>query len=83
MLSDNCCLSWGKCKLFMFGGVVVIIILLMFFVWIKDIVGGFFGVFGVDLELVFVKNFIIVIVVLWVYILDFVINIGRLLYRIG
>jgi solute carrier family 45 protein 1/2/4 len=78
ILSDNCRSPWGKRTPFMVAGSVFTIISLFFLAWVKEIVGGFLGVFGVARDSEGTKVTIIVIAVLWVYILDFSINTGRL-----
>lgn len=74
MLSDNCRLPWGKRKPFMLGGAIATIISLMFLAWTREIVGGFLGLFGADPESQGVKNSIIVVAVVGIYVLDFAIN---------
>jgi solute carrier family 45 protein 1/2/4 len=74
MLSDNCRLPMGKRKPFMLGGAVATIISLMFLAWTKEIVGGFLGLFGADLESKGVKIAIICTAVVGIYVLDFAIN---------
>jgi solute carrier family 45 protein 1/2/4 len=44
--------------------------------WVREIVGGFLGLFGADRESNGVKNGIIILAVIMVYILDFSINTG-------
>lgn len=78
MLSDNCRVRWGKRKPFMLGGAAATIASLMFLAWTKDIVGGILGLFGADLESQGVKYTVIVVAVIWVYVLDFSINTGKL-----
>lgn len=78
MLSDNCRIRWGKRKPFMIGGALATIVSLMFLGWTKEIVGGFLGLFGAAPDSNGVKYSIIVVAVLWVYVLDFAINTGRL-----
>ncbi|TQN65242.1 General alpha-glucoside permease, partial [Colletotrichum shisoi] len=74
MMSDNCRLPWGKRKPFMLGGAVATIISLMFLAWTKEIVGGVLGLFGADLESQAVKNTVICVAVVGIYVLDFAIN---------
>ncbi|KAL0930985.1 sucrose transporter [Colletotrichum truncatum] len=74
MLSDNCRLPWGKRKPFMLGGAIATMISLMFLAWTKEIVGGFLGLFGADPESQGVKNAIISVAVIGIYVLDFAIN---------
>lgn len=78
MLSDNCRISWGKRKPFMLIGTAATVASLMVLAWTREIVGGFLGLFGADPESQFVKVSIIVTAVLWVYILDFAINTGKI-----
>lgn len=81
MLSDNCRLSWGKRKPFMLGGALATMISLMILAWSKDIVGSFLSLFGADPASQGVKVSVIVFAVIWVYILDFSINTGKVLRR--
>ncbi|OLN88093.1 General alpha-glucoside permease 1 [Colletotrichum chlorophyti] len=74
MLSDNCRLPWGKRKPFMLGGAVATVISLMFLAWTREIVGGIMGLFGADPESPAVKNSIICVAVVGIYVLDFAIN---------
>ncbi len=76
MLSDNCRVSWGKRKPFMIGGTAATVVSLMFLAWTKDMVSGFLWLFGVDPQSQFVKVSVIITAVIWVYILDFSINVG-------
>ncbi|KAK0129490.1 hypothetical protein ONS96_000059 [Cadophora gregata f. sp. sojae] len=74
MLSDNCRSSWGKRTPFMvFGGLATIIALLAL-AWVRELVGGFLGLFGASRESEGVKITIVVLAVGFVYILDFSIN---------
>ncbi|EKD20507.1 uncharacterized protein L3040_004205 [Drepanopeziza brunnea f. sp. 'multigermtubi'] len=74
ILSDNCRSSWGKRTPFMvFGGLATILSLLCL-AWVREIVGGFLGIFGASEESEGVKITTIVIAVGFVYILDFSIN---------
>lgn len=74
--SDNCRLSWGKRKPFMVSGTAATIFSLFVLAWVREIVGGFLGFFGADRESNGVKNCIIILAVIMVYILDFAINTG-------
>jgi solute carrier family 45 protein 1/2/4 len=76
ILSDNCRSRWGKRTPFMATGATATIISLLALAWVREIVGGFLGLFGVELESQGVKVSIIVVAVLFVYILDFSINTG-------
>jgi solute carrier family 45 protein 1/2/4 len=77
--SDNCRISWGKRKPFMIAGTIATIVSLLALAWTREIVGGFFSLFGADSTSNGVKNCIIVFAVIFVYILDFAINTGTLL----
>ncbi|KAI1460612.1 hypothetical protein F4805DRAFT_465468 [Annulohypoxylon moriforme] len=74
MLSDNCRVSWGKRKPFMLGGAAATSLAYMFLAWIREIIGGFFSIFGVDPESHGVKVTIIVVAVIWIYVLDIAVN---------
>ncbi|KAL3419396.1 general alpha-glucoside [Phlyctema vagabunda] len=74
ILSDNCRSRWGKRKPFMVVGAIATIISLLALSWVREIVGGILGLFGANRESQGVKNSIIVVAVLFVYVLDFSIN---------
>jgi solute carrier family 45 protein 1/2/4 len=74
--SDNCRISWGKRKPFMVSGTAATIFSLLILAWVREIVGGSLGLFGADRESDGVKNCIIILAVIMVYILDFAINTG-------
>lgn len=74
ILSDNCRSSWGKRTPFMFFGSLATIVSLLCLAWVRDIVGGFLGLFGADSTSDGVKVTIIIVAVAFVYILDFSIN---------
>jgi hypothetical protein len=78
ILSDNCRSRWGKRTPFMFFGSLATIISLLCLAWVRDIVGGFLGLFGAERTSEGVKIAIIVVAVAFVYILDFSINTGKL-----
>lgn len=78
MLSDACRSSWGKRTPFMVFGALATVVSLLALAWVREIVGGFLGFFGADREANGVKNSIIVVAVLFIYILDFSINTGKL-----
>ncbi|KAF7948918.1 hypothetical protein EAE96_008099 [Botrytis aclada] len=73
ILSDRCRSPWGKRRPFMAIGTVATVLSLIFLAWVREIVGGFLGLFGADKESQGVKVSIIVVAVLLVYILDFAI----------
>jgi solute carrier family 45, member 1/2/4 len=74
--SDNCRISWGKRKPFMISGTAATICSLLILAWVREIVGGFLGLFGAESESYGMKNCIIILAVIMVYILDFSINTG-------
>ncbi|KAI0549395.1 major facilitator superfamily domain-containing protein [Xylaria curta] len=74
MLSDNCRISWGKRKPFVLGGAAATALAYMFLAWIREIVGGFLGLFGADPQSEGVKTVIIVVAVIWIYVLDVAVN---------
>ncbi|KAH7359760.1 hypothetical protein BKA66DRAFT_472382 [Pyrenochaeta sp. MPI-SDFR-AT-0127] len=73
--SDNCRLRLGKRRPFIIGGAAATIVSLMVLAWAKEIVGGFLGIFGADVESSWVKTSIMLFAVLFVYVLDFAINV--------
>ncbi|KAI1425989.1 major facilitator superfamily domain-containing protein [Xylaria sp. FL1777] len=74
MLSDNCRVSWGKRKPFVLGGAAATSFAFMFLAWIREIVGGFLGLFGADPQSEGVKTIIIIVAVIWIYVLDVAVN---------
>lgn len=74
MLSDSCRSPWGKRTPFMVFGGLATMVSLMALAWVKEMVGGFLHLFGADAESAAVKNTIICVAVLFIYILDFSIN---------
>lgn len=76
MMSDNCRSSWGKRTPFMVAGSVATTVALLALAWVREIVGGFLGLFGADRESDGVKYTIIIVAVIFVYVLDFAINTG-------
>lgn len=75
--SDNCRISWGKRKPFMVVGGAATIVALLCLAWVREIVGGFLGTFGVDAHSTGVKTTTIVVATILMYCLDFSINTGR------
>ncbi|KAJ5263542.1 hypothetical protein N7478_011147 [Penicillium angulare] len=72
--SDNCRISWGKRKPFMIVGGVATIITLMMLAWVKEIVGGFLSVFGVDPASNGTKVVNMIFATIVMFSLDFAIN---------
>jgi hypothetical protein len=77
--SDNCRLRWGKRRPFIVGGAAATIVSLMVLSWAKELMGGFLGLFGGDPESDGVKTCIMLFAVLFVYVLDFAINVSKCL----
>jgi solute carrier family 45, member 1/2/4 len=75
--SDNCRSRFGKRRPFIIGGGAATIISLMMLAWSREIVGAFLGVFGADLNSTFVKDSIILFAVVFIYVLDFSINVSK------
>ncbi|GAW21791.1 hypothetical protein ANO14919_113160 [Xylariales sp. No.14919] len=74
MLSDSCRVSWGRRKPFVLGGAAATSFAYMFLAWIREIVGGFLGLFGADPQSDGVKTVIIIVAVIWIYVLDVAVN---------
>ncbi|KAF2200612.1 hypothetical protein GQ43DRAFT_441411 [Delitschia confertaspora ATCC 74209] len=81
MKSDNCRIRWGKRRPFIVGGAAATILSLMVLAWTREIVGGFLGIFGADRESQWVKNCIAFFAVVFVYVLDFAINVMQAALR--
>ena len=77
MKSDNCRIRWGKRRPFIVGGAAATMVSLMVLAWAAEIVGGFLGIFGANREGEFVKTSIMLFAVLFVYVLDFAINVSK------
>ena len=75
--SDNCRIRWGKRRPFIVGGAIATIVSLMVLAWAKEIVSNFFAIFGADTEAQFVKTSVMIFAVLFVYVLDFAINVSK------
>ncbi|KAI1823065.1 major facilitator superfamily domain-containing protein [Xylaria intraflava] len=74
MLSDSCRVSWGRRKPFVLGGAAATSLAYMFLAWIREIVGGFLGLFGADPQSDDVKTIVIIVAVIWIYVLDVAVN---------
>lgn len=81
MKSDNCRIKWGKRRPFIVGGAAATIVSLMVLAWAAEIMGGFLSIFGANPEGAFVKNSIMFFAVLFVYVLDFAINVSKYRFR--
>jgi solute carrier family 45 protein 1/2/4 len=77
MKSDNCRMKWGKRRPFIVGGAAATIVSLMVLAWASELMGGFLAIFGADREGDFVKTSIVLFAVLFVYVLDFAINVSK------
>jgi solute carrier family 45 protein 1/2/4 len=77
MKSDNCRMKWGKRRPFIVGGAAATIVSLMVLAWATELMGGFLSIFGADREGEFVKTSIVLFAVLFVYVLDFAINVSK------
>ena len=74
ILSDNCRIPWGKRKPFMYAGAVATAISYLALAWTREIVHGFLGLFGAHPDAKGVTIVSIIFATIWVYILDFSIN---------
>ncbi|KAJ6164459.1 hypothetical protein N7470_003131 [Penicillium chermesinum] len=72
--SDNCRSRWGKRKPFMVGGGAATLVSLLALAWVKEIVGGFLSIFGVDPASTGTKITTITLATIFMYCLDFAIN---------
>ncbi|KAJ5099387.1 hypothetical protein N7532_006388 [Penicillium argentinense] len=72
--SDNCRIPWGKRKPFMIIGGAATIVCLLALAWVREIVGGFLSIFGVDRESNGTKTMIIIVATIVMYGLDFAVN---------
>lgn len=73
--SDRCRSPYGKRRPFIIGGCVATILSLMVLAWTQELVGGFLSIFGADPASPGVKKCVMLFAVLFVYILDFAINV--------
>lgn len=74
--SDNCRISWGKRKPFMFAGAAGTIVALLALAWVQEIVGGLLGLFGADPNSGGVRTTIIIVATALMCCLDFAVNTG-------
>ena len=77
MKSDNCRSSWGKRRPFIVGGAISTILSLMILAWAKEIIATILGIFGADSESEGVKTTTLIFAVLFIYVLDFAINVSK------
>lgn len=76
--SDNCRIKYGKRVPFMLSGAFATATSLLALAWTREIVHGFLGLFGIDPESKGVHVTSIVWAIIFVYILDFAINTGKI-----
>lgn len=74
--SDNCRISWGKRKPFMFAGAAGTVVALLALAWVQEIVGGLLGLFGADPNSGGVRTTIIIVATALMCCLDFAVNTG-------
>ncbi|KAJ5958854.1 Major facilitator superfamily domain general substrate transporter [Penicillium vulpinum] len=72
--SDNCRHAWGKRKPFMVVGGAATIVSLLALAWVKELVGGFLSIFGVEPTSAGAKITIIIMATIFMYCLDVAIN---------
>lgn len=77
--SDNCRVRWGRRKPFMLGGALATVFSLLALAWTKEIIGGLLHLFGVPRDDPAVRTVAIVFAVILIYVLDFAINVSKLL----
>ncbi|KAF2095058.1 hypothetical protein NA57DRAFT_79547 [Rhizodiscina lignyota] len=73
--SDRCRSRWGKRRPFIVGGSISTVVSLMVLAWTRELVGGFLSLFGADPASKGVKTCIMLFAVVFVYVLDFAINV--------
>lgn len=59
------------------GGAAATIVSLMILAWVRELIGGFFGIFGASGESQWVKDAVLLFAVLMIYVLDFAINVSK------
>ncbi|PWY67535.1 MFS general substrate transporter [Aspergillus heteromorphus CBS 117.55] len=72
--SDNCRVSWGRRKPFMAFGGALLVVCLLALAWVREIVGGIVGLFGIDAQSAGAKTTVLVAATLLMYCQDFAIN---------
>lgn len=75
--SDNCRVSWGRRKPFMVIGATATVVALLALAWVRELVGGFLSVFGVDPQSSGTRMVVIILATILMYGLDFAINTGE------
>lgn len=79
--SDNCRLAYGRRRPFMIGGTLATMLSLLALSWTRGIVSLFAGIFGIELAADGTSAAFQVFAVLFVYILDFAINVMQAAVR--
>ena len=75
MKSDRSRIKWGRRRPFIVGGAIATMVSILFLAWTREIVNGFLSIFGVDTSSHAVGIVIICVAVLFIYVLDFAINV--------
>jgi solute carrier family 45 protein 1/2/4 len=70
-------MKWGKRRPFIVGGAIATMASLMILAWTREIVSGFLGIFGADPNSNGVAIVIMCFAVLFIYVLDFAINVRK------
>ena len=81
ILSDRSQSKWGRRRPFMVAGALATAVSFIALAWSREIIGGSLGIFGADPMSQGVKVTTIVWAVLWVYVLDFAINVVQAAIR--
>lgn len=75
--SDTCRIRWGRRRPFIVGGAAATIVSLMILAWVRELIGGFLGIFGASQDSQWVKDTVLLFAVLFIYVLDFAINVSK------
>jgi solute carrier family 45, member 1/2/4 len=75
--SDRSRSKWGKRRPYLVGGAAATMLSLMILAWAREIVGGFLGIFGADPQSDGVAVTIMIFAVVFIYVLDFAINVRK------
>jgi solute carrier family 45, member 1/2/4 len=77
MKSDRSRVKWGRRRPYIVGGGIATILAIMILAWTREIVTGFFSIFGVDPASRGVAMCVMLFAVLFIYVLDFAINVSK------